>query len=262
MTRIVIVVLVLLLLGAIGVSLTLSFFLLSARTALDEPNPLAVQIAESGKVFLVPGDMQAATNPVAANTEVLRAAHNEFRTRCAVCHGEGGKGDGTFGTHMYPRAADLTAARTQSKSDGALFWLVQNGIPHTGMPGWKDVIPDEGIWQLVRYLRQLPNGIPPEVLTAPTPESSRADDPTTTATVSINNQTYVPEEIRISPGTRVVWFNRDDDEHTVTSVGQPTPLDSPAFGKGETYQVTFTETGNFEYFCKIHNWMHGVVVVE
>src|SRR5262245_42837309 len=113
MSRVIIIVLAVLLVLAGGVALTLSFFLLSARRALDEPNPIAMSIAESGNIFLIPGDAQSRSNPVTSSPEVLAAAQEDFNARCLICHGEDGKGQTTLGTHMYPRAADLTAARTQ-----------------------------------------------------------------------------------------------------------------------------------------------------
>lgn len=260
MRRVILVLLVLALLGTGAVSLVLSFFLLSARTALDVPNPLAIQIAESGKVFLVPGNVQAMTNPVAAGDETIRAAQPIFTGRCAVCHGTDGKGNTVIGAHIYPRAADLTAARTQGKPDGTLFWIVQNGLPHTGMPGWKDTLKDEQIWQMVRLIRQLPNGLPTP---APQPTPAPSGSSGTSATVDISNQIYVPAALKVAPGTRVVWVNHDDDEHTVTSDSNGAKvLDSPTLKKDQTYEFTFTDKGTYAYICRVHDYMNGTVIVE
>lgn len=258
MTRAVIVILAVLLVLAGGVALTLSFFLLSARTALDEPNPLAMSIAESGKLFLIPGDARSRSNPVTADPDILAAGQKDYNARCLVCHGENGKGATTLGMHMYPRAADLTAVRTQGKEDGALFWIIQNGLPHTGMPGWQGVLSDDQIWQVVTYVRQLPNGIPQ--VAVPTPASS-----TTTSdsvTVDISNSVYEQSKIKITPGTTVVWVNHDEDEHTVTSATEPRVLNSGIVKQNETFEFTFTEAGTFNYVCEVHDWMEGTVTVE
>lgn len=272
MTRALIVGLVLLLLVTGGASLVLSFFLLSARTALDQPNPLAVTIAESGKVLLVPPDAQGKVNPVASSTDMLRAANRTFTARCVVCHGSDGKGDTPIGAHIYPRAADLTAARTQSKSDGSLFWIIQNGLPHTGMPGWRDLVAEQDIWQLVLYLRQLPSGIPPEARApAPTPTSNATPAANATpsasaapasASVKIENSVYVPDKITIKPGTQVTWTNTDDDEHTVTAEGDTPLFDSDVFKQGESFSFTFNDPGTYQYVCTVHDYMNGVVIVE
>jgi hypothetical protein len=39
-------------------------------------------------------------------------------------------------------------------SDGELFYHIKNGIRHTGMPAWE--LPDQKIWQVSAYLRNLP----------------------------------------------------------------------------------------------------------
>jgi hypothetical protein len=57
---------------------------------------------------------------------------------------------------MYPRASDLTSKQVQSYSDQELFWIIQNGIRFTGMPGFADVEPPDHVWDLVNYVRTLP----------------------------------------------------------------------------------------------------------
>jgi hypothetical protein len=57
---------------------------------------------------------------------------------------------------MYPRAADLTSKRVQNYSDQELFWIINNGIRVTGIPGFGKVETPEDIWSLVNYVRTLP----------------------------------------------------------------------------------------------------------
>lgn len=256
----IIAVLILMLLGAGAILAVLSFFLLSGRTALDVPNPLAITIAESGKTFLVPADASAQTNPLGNTPDVLNSARRTFTARCAVCHGADGKANTPIGSHIYPRAADLTASRTQDKSDGAIHWIIGNGLPHTGMPGWKTLLDDQTIWQLVIYVRQLPHGIPPEPTPTPAPTASAADN--STVNVVMDNYAYVSPSITVAAGTRVVWTNHDDEDHTVTSTQNHTPLDSPHIVKGKTFEFTFTQPGTYNYHCTIHDGMDGVVIVK
>lgn len=259
--KMIIGVLVLMLLGAGAILLTLSFFLLSSRTAVDEPNPLAVSIAEAGKGFLVPPDAQSATNPLTDTPDTINSARRVYTARCALCHGATGKGDTPIGSHTYPRAADLTAARTQSKSDGAIHWIIGNGLPHTGMPGWKPLLNDQTIWELVVFVRQLPKGIPPEPTPTPAPTSASIDA-SKSVTVNMDNYAYVPAEITVAPGTKVVWTNHDDEDHTVTSVDNHTPLDSPKIVKDKSFEFTFADPGTYKYHCTIHDGMDGVVIVK
>jgi mono/diheme cytochrome c family protein len=66
---------------------------------------------------------------------------------------------------MYPRAPDMTAAATQKLSDGALFWIIENGVRLTGMPGFGDDDPsnDAESWDLVAFIRELPSLTPEDL---------------------------------------------------------------------------------------------------
>ena len=63
----------------------------------------------------------------------------------------------------------------------------------------------------------------------------------------------------------VRWENADTLPHTVTS-GTPEDgpdgiFDSSLFAPGKDFQYQFTIGGNYEYFCMVHPWMTGVVIV-
>ncbi|HET6517648.1 MAG TPA: plastocyanin/azurin family copper-binding protein [Nitrosopumilaceae archaeon] len=73
-------------------------------------------------------------------------------------------------------------------------------------------------------------------------------------------------EIHILPGDTVVWSNADTALHTVTS-GNPTDgpdgiFDSKVFNRGESWSHKFTDEGTYPYYCTLHEWMTGIVVVE
>lgn len=88
---------------------------------------------------------------------MLAEARSHFADHCAVCHGNDGKGQTTFGQKLFPRAPDMTRDATQSLSDGELFAVIENGIRLTGMPGWGDGTAESarGSWGLVHLVRNL-----------------------------------------------------------------------------------------------------------
>jgi mono/diheme cytochrome c family protein len=57
---------------------------------------------------------------------------------------------------MYPKVPDLASTQVQSRSDGALFYIIQNGIRWTGMPAWKKEHTPEDTWKLVAFIRKAP----------------------------------------------------------------------------------------------------------
>ena len=87
---------------------------------------------------------------------------------------------------------------------------------------------------------------------------------------------YDPPQIFITVGDTVTWYNDDREGHTVTSgegsgrfgwmdnnFGTADGLfDSDRFMPGESWSYKFEESGTFSYFCTIHPWMEGVVIVE
>jgi plastocyanin len=78
---------------------------------------------------------------------------------------------------------------------------------------------------------------------------------------------FVPEILTVAIGTSVEWTNNDYTLHTVTS-GSPedeaasgSEFDSSYIGAGKTFEHTFIFIGSFEYYCTLHPFMTGQVVV-
>ena len=76
---------------------------------------------------------------------------------------------------------------------------------------------------------------------------------------------FVPSMVTIDVGGEVTWENNDTAAHTITS-GTPTGgpdghFDSSLVMAGSTFSHTFDEAGSFDYFCMVHPWMQGMVMV-
>ena len=80
------------------------------------------------------------------------------------------------------------------------------------------------------------------------------------------DECYIPATLNISAGTTVIWENNDAAAHLPTSGtpdrGQDGVFDSGMIMGGATYEYEFSETGEFVYYCLVHPWMVGTVVVE
>jgi plastocyanin len=75
---------------------------------------------------------------------------------------------------------------------------------------------------------------------------------------------YVPASVTVAKGGSVVWKNNDPVPHTVTSTSVPAGaarFDSGKMNLNNTYTVTFTISGTYNYVCSYHPWMHGTVIV-
>lgn len=100
-----------------------------------------------------------AVNPVPSAPEHVSAGRATFQTKCVICHGPRGRGDGPAALTMVPRPLDLTV-HVPLHGDGEIFWFVSEGIGGTQMPAWKNDLTETERWQVVRYLRELAGGRP------------------------------------------------------------------------------------------------------
>ena len=80
------------------------------------------------------------------------------------------------------------------------------------------------------------------------------------------DECYIPSSVVVPAGTTVVWSNDDTAAHTVTSGtvadGPDGVFDSSLFMPDTTFEVTFDDPGEYPYWCIVHPWMVGTVVVE
>ncbi len=126
---------------------------LSARAT---PTRLEESIARNLWHLSIPANAKSTPNPVAATPEALADARLHFADHCAVCHGNDGSGDALFGRGLYPKPPDLRQAATQDRSDGELFWIIENGVRFTGMPSFAGHGMGNDSWKLVLFIRHLP----------------------------------------------------------------------------------------------------------
>jgi plastocyanin len=82
-----------------------------------------------------------------------------------------------------------------------------------------------------------------------------------------NNQFYVPPEVTVKAGNRLTWKNDDTAIHTATSGKDATPdgkFDTSLISPGQSSkpQTMPSEPGEYSYFCTLHPWMTGKVIVS
>ena len=79
--------------------------------------------------------------------------------------------------------------------------------------------------------------------------------------VEIRNFAFAPRTLTIPAGTRVVWTNRDDEPHLISSAGAMF-APSKALDTSDSYAVTFAKPGTYAYYCSIHPMMVGTIIVQ
>jgi mono/diheme cytochrome c family protein len=114
------------------------------------------------RALATPAGARERANPMPDSPQILAEARAHWADHCATCHANNGSGDTEMGKHLYPPAPDMRQADTQNLTDGQLFYIIQNGIRLTGMPGWGSgtARDEEDSWKLVRFIRHLPHLTP------------------------------------------------------------------------------------------------------
>jgi len=77
---------------------------------------------------------------------------------------------------------------------------------------------------------------------------------------------FIPSMVTIDIGGEVIWENNDTAAHTITSgtavEGPSGVFDSSLVMAGSSFSHTFEDAGTFDYFCMVHPWMAGAVMVS
>ena len=146
--------------GWVGYQLFTTGF--SAKT---EPHAIEVFMARQIRHLAIPVQQRNTPNPIPFSPDSLQNGLAHFADHCAECHANDGSGQTPIGKNVYPKAPDLRMADTQSMSDGELFWIIRNGIRFTAMPAWGEGDPaqDKESWNLIHFIRHLPQLTPEEI---------------------------------------------------------------------------------------------------
>ncbi|MAC32183.1 MAG: cytochrome C oxidase Cbb3 [Haliea sp.] len=104
--------------------------------------------------------------------ERLLAGGADYNDMCAGCHLKPGRTESDFTLGLYPVPPNLTQVAPGRGDPEAQarhrFWTIKHGIKASGMPAWAPEHDDERIWNMVAFLRRLPDLSPEQyqILTA------------------------------------------------------------------------------------------------
>jgi predicted CXXCH cytochrome family protein len=233
-------------------------FVPGLSSALNEPPKVEIVIATWLLHQSVPDEAKNRVNPLGGDPADITAGRDLYRAKCEVCHAYDGGGKTSIGAGEYPRPPALRSAAIAATSDGELFYHIQHGIRNTGMPAWN--FPDHQIWQLVSYIRKLPQ------VAQLTTEASLVP-----AAVSRAEPHYVGSVACKSCHERIyAWWSktrmanvvRDPREHpdAITSdLSKPDPLlnfskDDIAFVYGSRWKQRFFKKIGDDYFPLPAQW--------
>lgn len=130
-------------------------------------------IARASQDIQVPNNLE--------NSDRLLTGGPDYNEMCSGCHLKPGRTQSDFTLGLYPVPPNLAKGhrdhnhdevaneshQTQAE-DKRMFWIIKHGIKASGMPAWAPGHDDERIWNMVAFLKTLPNLTPVEyqILTA------------------------------------------------------------------------------------------------
>lgn len=150
------------------------FFLRNGLSARADPPAVEAAVARHVRALALPASAKRQSNPFAHDPNAWVEGGMHFEDHCAICHDDNGSGRSEIGKNVYPKAPDMRQAGTQELSDGALYFIISNGIRYTAMPGWAGEHTPEETWKLVSFIRRLPK-LTPEDLERVTPKAGDGD---------------------------------------------------------------------------------------
>lgn len=108
---------------------------------------------------LVPATWVNTKSAVPTTQRSLLHGKQIFVTNCTGCHGINGDGNGPAAAFMEPKPFNFTNADVQRQhSEGQYYHFLLFGLPGSSMPAWGDYLTVQDIWDVINFLRTIPNG--------------------------------------------------------------------------------------------------------
>jgi plastocyanin len=150
------------------------------------------------------------------------------------------------------------------------------GASRGGFEAWRFGFEfDVPIANLARYASIFSSEPEPAAAAAPTAATAATTAPTAASTapeqgagapdqtvvrVEISKMRFGPAELTVKAGTTVEWVNQDTVPHTATAKDRS--WSSGMVSQGQSWRRTFPAPGRYPYFCEVHPFMKGTVVVQ
>ena len=93
--------------------------------------------------------------------------------------------------------------------------------------------------------------------------SSASKEPGTTDTIVIKNFMFSPDSLTVAPGAVVTVRNEDSVTHTLTDKADQNAFNTGPVGPNQTKTFKAPDkAGSYAFFCTIHQYMTGTLVVR
>ena len=104
-------------------------------------------VAARARDIVVPTDLDDANR--------ISTGAGLYAEMCSGCHLAPGMKRTEISRGLYPRAPELR--RQTDLTPAKQFWIVKHGVKMSGMPAWGITHDDELLWDVVAFVRKLPD---------------------------------------------------------------------------------------------------------
>jgi mono/diheme cytochrome c family protein len=142
--------------GAAAMAIYTGFY----NIAADVPHPQPIywlyetvrdrSVAARARDIVVPTDLDDSSR--------ISKGAGQYAEMCSGCHLAPGMKRTEISRGLYPRAPELR--RQTDLTPAEQFWIVKHGVKMSGMPAWGVTHDDELLWDVVAFVRQLPELTP------------------------------------------------------------------------------------------------------
>jgi mono/diheme cytochrome c family protein len=90
-----------------------------------------------------------------ADPDRVKLGAERYDALCVGCHLAPGLTKSDIRAGLYPHPPNL--AQEDLKDSRRAFWIIKHGIKMTGMPAWGKTLDDPAIWELVTFVKKMPD---------------------------------------------------------------------------------------------------------
>jgi len=144
------------LIAAVGVAIYAGLYNIAADVPHTQPvywlfeTTRERSVAARARDIVVPNDLD--------NANRISKGASEYAEMCSGCHLAPGMKRTEISQGLYPRAPELRHGTDLTPAEQ--FWIVKHGVKMTGMPAWGITHDDELLWDVVAFVRKLPELTP------------------------------------------------------------------------------------------------------
>ena len=124
-------------------------------TAATPHDPVVGWATHAAMIHSIRARARDISAPKRFDAEEVRAGFRLYDANCAQCHGGPGVPRRTWVAGMTPTPPFLVAA-ARAWTPAQLDLLVADGVKMTAMPGWRPVLSEGQIWDVVSFLEAMP----------------------------------------------------------------------------------------------------------